>query len=310
CEFIFAKATDNPYLPAGYVEQTLSGMPERLRRRYLEGLWEYIEGNSFFDADCLAYYQRLAQDSKPVLTGRVVGDPKADFEARYRKRQVDPKLACRVVRGDGPLAVYKGPVRAQDGKPAHRYVMAIDVSSGGSHDYSAIQVVDVDSFEQAAEWQGKATPSEVAVEAYRLGRVFNNATAVPEITGGWGFAVQQELQRLRYPSIYTRKVLDRLTRKFTDKMGWDTTQKSRGYMLDTLERVLREQEFGLYGFRTVRELATFVYGKNDKAEAQEGNNDDLLMALAIGVTVALELPREVRRPVERPHVPQFSATGY
>lgn len=312
CEFFFAKATDNHHLPEGYVESTLGGMPERLRRRYLEGLWENIEGNAFFDGDSLAYYQRLARETKPVLTGRLEGDPAEDFRARQRGGK--PQNPCTVRSGDGPLVVYQSPVRDKRGdhglEPGHRYVMAIDSSSGGSYDYSAIQVVDVKTFEQVAEWQGKMTPAQVGLEAYRLGRIYNNAVAVPELTGGWGFAVQQELQRLRYPSIYTRKVLDRLTKKWTDKLGWDTTTKSRQYMLDTLERVLREQEFGLYGLRSVLELGSFVFDKNNKPQAQDGENDDLVMALAIAVTVALELPKEIRRPVEKPHVPRFGATGY
>ena len=184
--------------------------------------------------------------------------------------------------------------------PSKRYVMAIDVSSGGSYDYSAIQVVCVDDFEQVAEWQGKTDPDLVAQEAYRIGRVFNNATAVPEITGGWGFTVDQELKRLGYRPLYTRTGWDRITKKWTDRTGWDTNMKSRANMLDTLERALREKEFGLFSPRAVAELGAFVYEKRKdgslgKPEARDGANDDLVMALAIAVTVAASLPREKKK---------------
>lgn len=304
CEFFFAKATDNTYLPTGYIEQTLMGQPERLRRRYLEGLWEFTEGNGFFDSDALADYERIAHEAKPLLVGRTTGDTQKDYEHRSRSLRAKPDDPVRFRRGDGPWTVWQKP------KPGGRYVMSIDTSSGGSYDYSAIQIVSVEDFAQFAEFQGKLAPTDVAVEAYRAGRVFNNALAVPEITGGWGFTIEQELKRLHYPALYTRRILDRLSKKWTDKTGWDTTARTRAHMLDTLERVLRERELKLYSLRAVAELATFVYGHNNKPEAQDGCNDDLVVALAIAVTVALDLPRELRKPLPVQYTPQFSATGY
>jgi hypothetical protein len=66
----------------------------------------------------------------------------------------------------------------------------------------------------------------------------------------------------------------------------------------------------LNGVRSVNELATFVYGKNDKPQAQEGCNDDLVVALAIAVTVAVDRPRQVKRAKPERRDPMFSATGY
>lgn len=301
-EFVFAKATDNIYLPDGYIENTLGGMPERLRRRYLDGLWEFTEGNGFFDMESLALYERECHEAKPLLSGRTAGSPEQDFA--YRNKKGRPSDPVKFRKGEGGWTIWAKP------DPAKRYVMAIDTSSGGSYDYSAIQIVCIEDFEQVAEYQGKLPPTEVAVEAYRAGRVFGNALAVPEITGGWGFTIEQELKRMHYPRLYTRKVLDRLSKKWTDKTGWDTTQRTRAHMLDTLERVLRERELKLNSLRSVAELATFVYGKNNKPQAQEGCNDDLVVALAIAVTVALDLPKQLRQLKRDPHVPQFQVTGY
>lgn len=309
CEFFFAKATDNTFLPEGYVEQTLSGLPSHLRRRYLDGIWEFITGNNFFDVEALTHYQQLASDTKPMFVARAAGDVTEDFNFR-RRGLGKPKEPCRFKPGSGQWVVWRKPVRSDGQKPAHRYVMAIDVSSGGGYDYSGIQIISIENFEQVAEFQGKITPTELAIEAYRAGRIFNDALAVPEVTGGWGFTIEQELKRLHYPSLYTRKILDRLSKKWTDRTGWDTTVKTRMHMLDTLERVLRERELGVYSLRAITELATFVYGKNNKPEAQEGMNDDLVVALAIAVTVALELPRQIRKVRHEPYTPRFAATGY
>lgn len=290
-EFVFALPKDNPYLAADYLD-TLEGLPEHLRRRYLDGEWDFLNQLGFFDSEALSYYADVARQTLPVFQGETVGDVDEDLRWRRDGRTWERKEPIALRKGDGQLEVWKLP------DPKHRYVMAIDVSSGGSYDYSAVQVVDVDAFEQVAEWQGKADPDLVAREAFRIGRLYNDALAVPEITGGWGFTVDQELKRLRYPKPYTRTIYDRIAKKFTDRTGWDTTIKTRAHMLDTLERVVREREFGLYSYKAVGEMATFVYREKEtgfaKPEAQPGCNDDLVMSLAIAVTVALSLPKELR----------------
>jgi hypothetical protein len=313
-EFFFASARHNPHLPPGYIEQTLDGLPEHLRRRYLDGIWEFISGTCFFDTDALGSYQQVAEETKPLMNGVTTGDVRED--SRLRLTFERPKDPVRIVPRPGQLTVWRKPVKEHRDdhgqvRPAHRYIGSIDVSSGGSTDYSGIQVFDVDTFEQVAEWQGKLDPDLVAVEAYRLGRIYNNALLVPEITGGWGFSVEQELKRLRYPNLYTRKILDRLSKKWTDRTGWDTTVKTRAYMLDTLERVIREREVGIYSLRLISELGTFVRDDRGRPAAQPGCNDDLVMSFAIAVTVAAEQPRNVKRLRREEHRPRISTvTGY
>lgn len=315
-EFFFAKAHDNPYLPDGYVEGTLGGMKEWMRRRYLEGLWEFISGNAFFDPEALGFYQKLATSTNALMNGTTAGDIADDVAYRTRRTRVKPEDPLRIVGGTGPLTIWKPPIRQRTDEntgetlPAHRYVLAIDASSGRGEDYSAIEVLDIDDFEQAAEWQGKQETGLVADEAYRIGRLYNDALIVPEITGGWGLAIDQVLKRYRYPRLYTRRVIDRLSQKWTDRTGWDTTARTRMVILETLETVLREKEFGLFSLRAVNELGTFVWSDKEKAEAQPGCHDDLVMALAIGVHIVTTLPRQVREKTPDPYVPTFSAAGW
>lgn len=312
-EFIFALATDNIYLAEGYID-TLEGMPEWMRRRYLEGLWEFISGECFFDIDSLRDYEERARKIQPIFQGKTEGDIQADMLHRVGRGPRPLTDQIRLTGETGPLLVWKKPVRDTevDGKviPAHRYVLSIDASSGRGRDWSAIQVIDVESFEQVAEMQLKMETGLVAEEAYRLGRIYNNALIVPEITGGWGLAIDQVLKRLRYPRLYTRRIIDRLSQKHTDRTGWDTTTRTRLVILEALETVIREGEFGLHSLRCLNELGTFVYSEDEKAEAQQGCNDDLVMALAIGVKIASDMPRQLKRVKSEKHEPQFAVTGY
>lgn len=312
CEFVFAKATDNPYLPEGYVEQTLAGLPPPLRRRYLEGLWEYTDGTCFFDLDALDYYTKLCTETDPLLNGVVEGDIVQDINYRLRKVKPDKQGQIRVKKLTvGPLTMWKRPVRKdRDGTKDHRYVIGVDSSSGRGEDWTAMQVVDVDTYEQVAELQVKLPPNEAAEHAYRLGRIYNDALIVCETTGGWGFAVDQKLRELRYPRPYTRRVIDRLAKQFTDRLGFDTNKSTRPLILSELEEAVRERSLGIYSLRLMQELGSFVWTERGKAEAQPGAHDDLVMAMALAVYVAGTLPKELRRPTVAQHEPQFSATGW
>jgi hypothetical protein len=300
-DFIFAKATDNPYLSDDYIRR-LKAQPPHMRRRYFEGLWEYHDGSCFFDNDALAEYEKLASSTKPLMTGHLVGDIGQDIEFRLGRTRAKPADPVRVRKADGgPLVVWKAPVKDHidkngDMQRAHRYVLAVDSSSGKGEDYTALQVLDVETFEQVAEMQVKIPPEQAAEVAYKLGRVYNDALVVCEITGGWGFAVDQKLRReLKYKNPYTRHVLDRISKRFTDKAGFDTTRNTRPLILAALEEAVRERELGLFSLRAVGEMGSFVISDSGKPEARQGAHDDLVLSLAMAVWVCQTQPKQLRK---------------
>ena len=312
-DFVAALAADNPYLPEEYVRQ-LKAQPPHLRRRYYDGLWEYNDGACFFDNEALTYYEKVCLAHPPLLTGHLIGDIQEDIQIRLKRKKGPPQDPIRVRRekSGGSLIVWKKPVKedAKTGLP-HRYILTVDASSGKGEDYTGIQVLDVEEFEQVAEMQVKIPPEQAAETAYKLGRIYNDALVVCEVTGGWGFSVDQKLRReLKYKNPYTRHVLDRLSKLFTDKAGFDTTTKTRPLVLAALEEAVRENELGLYSSRALAEMASFIIGENGKAEARPGQHDDLVMSLALAVYVAQQQPKQIRRQAQKPHQPQFAATGY
>ena len=66
------------------------------------------------------------------------------------------------------------------------------------------------------------------------------------------------------------------------KIGFHTNAKTRNQILTKLEEVLRTRHIKIRSSRLYEELKTFVW-KNGKAQAMRGQNDDLILALAIGV---------------------------
>jgi hypothetical protein len=305
CEFIPSKATDNKYVSRAYIEQNLGGMPELQRRRYLEGEWLHISGTGFFDQEGLSRLMEIAGAMKPILVGEAAGDVSGK-----------PKLPTLMPKRNGRLEVFKPPVRLSFDQATgneiqpHAYVLGIDTSSGMAADFSGIQVIDVQEWEQVAEWQGKVDPDKLAEIAFLIGCVYNGAMLAPEITGGWGFAVVRRLQRLlrewagppkAKPRLYTRPVLGKISDKFTDALGWDTNQKTRAHSLALLEEGIADGSAGVYGLRTLAELAAFAFpdykgtGDYGKPQARKGQHDDLVMPLAIAFAVAEKMPRKPRQ---------------
>jgi hypothetical protein len=66
--------------------------------------------------------------------------------------------------------------------------------------------------------------------------------------------------------------------------GFSTTSKTRPLIISKLEEFFREESVIVRSNRLIDELLTFVY-INNKAQAMQGYNDDLVMSFAIGLWV-------------------------
>jgi hypothetical protein len=68
------------------------------------------------------------------------------------------------------------------------------------------------------------------------------------------------------------------------KPGFSTTTSTRPVIISKLELYFREKSVIVHSMRLINELKTFIW-ENGKAQAAENYNDDLVMALGIGLWV-------------------------
>lgn len=116
----------------------------------------------------------------------------------------------------GPLAVYVPPI------PGHDYTVAADPSAGvEGGDPACIQVFDRMTNEQVACWSGYLAPVNLARIAVHIGEWYNHALIAPELTGGHGFAMVEELKHLMYPRIYVWQRVDKVKHGLTNFYGWE-----------------------------------------------------------------------------------------
>lgn len=194
--------------------------------------------------------------------------------------------------------IWKDPI------PNHRYIIACDPSSGAGEDSTAIQVIDVDAedengipyFDQVLEYNGKINGNEVGQLINRYGRVYNDALAVVEAIGGYGDSVALSLMELGYPNLYYD---DPSLKNYTNEnlaknknIGKEAEKQLPGFrtsslrlqMINNFVNLLRENAFRVRSIRTINELETWIF-KNGRPDHQEGQHDDLLTCLSMGLFV-------------------------
>jgi len=213
------------------------------------------------------------------------------------------------------LWVWKQPVSAtpdkkragviiDQGTRAHAYVMGIDIATGKGRDYSAIEVFDVDTMEQVAEFMARCLPRELIKYIDRIGRWYNCALAVIERNNGGDTVVDSMRYDVMYPRIWRKKDINDNPRApgsssnqralKVSPYGFATSPASKPTLNKFLIDFIRDKEeegYTIYSKRLLKQIQTYVR-KRDKAgrdtnktEAEEGagNYDDLVIATGLGL---------------------------
>jgi hypothetical protein len=170
-------------------------------------------------------------------------------------------------------------------KPGHNYVISADVSRGDGKDYSTFHICDSTSGEVVAEYKGKISPDKFGDMLVEFGTKYNEAQLCPE-NNSFGYSTMVRIKDLNYKKVYSTKGRGAFLGGYVpdleaDSMGFNTNSKTRPLILNKLEETLRNKRLKIYSSRFYEELKTFVWNDN-KVQAMKGENDDLVMSLAIG----------------------------
>jgi hypothetical protein len=185
------------------------------------------------------------------------------------------------------------------------YMVVADVARGDGSDYSTFQVIDIEDSSQVAEYRGKIETKDFGNFLVAVSTEWNNALLIIENSNvGWA-TIQQVIDR-GYGNLFYMsndlKYIDvekQMSNKFyrdEKKLvaGFGTTIKTRPLIISTLDTYINNKDILIRSQRLIDELFTFIWS-GGRAEAMKGYNDDLTMALAIGLWVrntALRLKQE------------------
>jgi hypothetical protein len=170
--------------------------------------------------------------------------------------------------------------------PGRKYLMAVDPAGGGSEgDYSAVQVVELETCLQCAEMKSKMGGFELASEVAKLAAEYNHALVAVERNNHGSGILAYLTGVCRYPRIYAQGGQD----------GWLTSQLSRPQMIGLLGAALVETPGIFSSERLLKECRTFVRHRSGKMAAQYGEHDDCLMAMAMAIAIRNELQAGIGR---------------
>ncbi len=184
-----------------------------------------------------------------------------------RLRAVDEPVETR---RNGGLRIW---LPRQEGR---NYLVAVDPAGGGTEgDYSAMQVIDMKTGLQCAELQEHLTPLETAQAAAELAREYSGALLAVERNNHGSGVLAHLLGLCRYDRLYMQG----------GQYGFLTSSVTRPGMLGRLDAALAQTPEVFKSERLLLECRSFVRHPNGRTEAQAGEHDDCVMAMAIALAV-------------------------
>ncbi|HEX3891232.1 MAG TPA: terminase [Terracidiphilus sp.] len=214
--------------------------------------------------------QEYAEDSESCFM--TSGD--SVFETTAVEERLATSPAPLQARHNGQLEIWLPPLKGKV------YLVAVDPAGGGSEgDYSAAQVLDLETGLQCAEFAGHVGGAELARLVTGLAEEYNHAWLVVERNnqGSGILALIKEL--CHYGRIYEHRGIP----------GWPTDRINRPAMLSRLDAALVENPGLFQSRKMLAECRCFVRFRNGKTGARAGTHDDRVMAMVIGMSARDEL---------------------
>ena len=179
----------------------------------------------------------------------------------------------------------------EEPKENSTYVIALDPSLGTGGDHAAIEVFELPSLKQVAEWQHNKTPVEGQIRVLR-----EIAKEIEEKTNGHAeiyYSVENNtlgeaaLVRIRemgednIPGTFLSEPKRAgVHRRY--RQGFTTTHKTKLSACSKFKNLVETDKMFINSKNLIREVKTFISSGNS-FKAKEGENDDLVMATLLAV---------------------------
>lgn len=174
--------------------------------------------------------------------------------------------------------------------PEYTYVVALDPSMGTGGDNAAIQVLELPTLKQVAEWSSNRNPIEDQVRTMRamLEEIYQKGQ--PEIywsvesntLGEAALVVIRDTGEENFRGTMLHDPKNRLQGKNSRRAGFITTNKSKLEACAKMKFLIESGKMKLNSKGIISELKTFVSRANT-FEARIGQTDDLVMSMILAI---------------------------
>lgn len=155
-------------------------------------------------------------------------------------------------------------------------VIGADVAEGVGGNQCAACALDRRTNNTIMGYVGDTDPDEFAKDLRLIGLYLNKALIAPE-NNSLGYATCSVLEKI-YPKVFKQEVK---TKDAKPKVGWTTDKRTRPQMVSHLIEEIREDSTELRDPILVDQCLSFVRKPNGKVEAQDGKQDDYVIARMI-----------------------------
>jgi hypothetical protein len=270
------------YRAAAVEETSLSGEERSLMERHQ------------LDREQIAFRRQVRSNFRGLARQEYAEDEESCFRASgdsvFELGAIEARFSELVPgweqRRNGELEIWLPPVRGK------QYLVAVDPAGGGSEgDYSAAEVLELETGFQCAEFAGHVGGLELARLVTGLAAEYNNAWLVVE-RNNHGSGVLALIDTVcQYRHIYKRG----------EEPGWLTTSMSRPAILGRLDAGLVDQPQCFMSRKLLGECRSFVRLPDGRTGARAGTHDDRVMAMAIALGARAELLEGNGRPLVSSH---------
>jgi hypothetical protein len=178
--------------------------------------------------------------------------------------------------------------------PQAIYIVALDPSLGTGGDPSAIQVVEIPSFKQVAEWNHNTTPVQQQVRILReICKYIDSECAGGEVRGQIYYSVENntlgeaalvainEMGEESIPGLFLSEPIKKgHVRRF--RRGFNTTNVSKISACAKLKQLVEQKRIEINSKPLISELKTYI-AKGISFEAKINETDDLVSALLLAI---------------------------
>ena len=184
--------------------------------------------------------------------------------------------------------------------PMNTYLVALDPSLGTGGDPAAIQIIEIPSMEQVAEWQHNLTTIQGQVRILRdLCNYINDECAAKGVQSSIYYSVENntigeaalvsidEIGEETIPGLFLSEPIKKgHVRRF--RKGFNTTNSSKINACAKLKHMVESHRLVVHSKPLISELKTYI-AKGVSFEAKVGSHDDLVSSMLLVIRMALML---------------------
>lgn len=188
----------------------------------------------------------------------------------------------------------------------YRFVAGTDVSEGLEQgDRSIIKILDRKTMNVCITWSPHIDPDRLAIEQHKLYLFLGKDCWFNTERNNHGLTTISRAYHLGIPQYYEQDFEKGYEVDETTALGFRQTETSRRYVVDMLNKAIRDEEFFDSEEETWDEARTFVRNSKGKVQAQDKDKnpaskcfDDRIFALGLMWIIHLWLPSYVHKVVD------------